>query len=275
MSFRSRIVNKITLALLATAGLAGAQRLTISARPGLVNYIEGQAFLNGNPWLAGTTAPQYLNANDSFATRKGKAEILLMPGTFLRIGDNSSIQMISPSLIAPRFELQQGEASLEGGGLIRGSHIEVVDQNALILIEKDGLYRMTAGVASTVAVIEGSAQVTLLDQTIKLSKGRQTVLLGTLESTKFDLAQDDDLYAWSSVRSQYEAVASYDAAGRLAAADQFTTVGWYFNSFAGCWAWLPIGRCFSPFGWGFYSPLRVGGATVVRCPVFRGGRWQN
>jgi len=196
-----------------------------------------------------------------------------MPGTFLRIGDYSQIHMIAPSLTNSQVELVQGEAILEVIGLMHGSSIEVRDQGALIWLEKDGLYRMTAGTAPTAAVIAGSAQVTLLDRTIKLGKGRQTMLAGILQSEKFDRALDDELFAWSSVRSQYEAAASYDAATRMAQAGQYGALGWYFNDVLDCWAWLPFGRFFSPFGWGFYSPVTVGGATVVKCTVVRGGHW--
>ncbi len=280
MFFRSRIVNQITLALLGVASLgvsfAGGQVMTISARPGLVNYFEGDAFLNGTALMAGAKTPSFVDANDTFTTKKGKAEILLMPGSFLRIGNNVGIRMVSASLVTPRFELVQGEAMVEVVGLLHGSQIEVVDQSALVVIEKDGLYRFTGGGAGpTAAVIEGSAQVTVGERTIKLGKGRQIALVGELKSEKFNMAQDDYLYAWSSVRSQYEAAASYDAASQLAGGDDAATVGWYFNSGLDCWAWLPDGKFFSPFGWGFYSPVVVGGATVVRCPVLRGGHWHH
>ncbi len=269
------VVNKITLALIGFAGLTFGQGLTISARPGLVNYFEGSAFVNGNAIKLGAKDPNYLNANDTLQMTKGKAEILLMPGTFLRVGDYSQTRMLAPSLTNSRVELLQGEAILEVIGLIHGSQIEIVDQGALILIENDGLYRMTAGAVPTAAVIEGSAQVTLQGRTTKLGKGRQTLLAGALQSKKLDLTQQDDLYAWSSVRSQYEAAANYDAASRLAQAGQYGALGWYFNDVLDCWAWLPFGSFFSPFGWGFYSPVTVGGATIVKCTVLRGGSWSK
>ena len=269
------MLSKISLAFLAATGFVFGQGVTVSARPGLVNFVEGEAFLNGNPVLEGTRNPSYLNANDTFWTREGKAEILLLPGTFLRIGANSQIQMLSPSLVNTRVALIQGEAILEVDGLIKGSQIEIIDNGAVMRIEKNGLYRLTAGLVPAAGVIQGSAQVTLLGQTIKLGKGRQTVLVGTLESEKFDLSVDDDLYAWSSVRSQYEAAANYSAATTLAASGQLNVTGWYYSDLLDCWSWLPARICYSPFGWGFYSPLRVGGATVVKCPVLRGGHWHD
>ena len=275
MFLLKQTVSKVTLAAVAFAGWSFGQGLTISARPGLVNYFEGEAFLNGKPLVPGAKDPKYLNANDTFWMKSGKGEILLMPGTFVRVGDNSEIHMVSPSLVNPRLDLLQGEAMVEVIGLLRGSQIEIVDQGAVMVIAKDGLYRLTAGAAPTAAVIQGSAEVMLLDQSIKLGKGRQTTLVGFLRAERFEATSDDDLYAWSSVRSQYEAAASYDAATRLAQAGQYGAVGWYFNDVLDCWSWLPFGSFFSPFGWGFYSPVTVGGATIVRCSVLRGGSWSK
>jgi len=273
MIFLLRCVNRVTLALLAWSGFALGQGLTVSARPGLVNYFEGDVTLNGNPLFVGAAQPAFLNNGDELATQNGKAEVLLMPGTFLRIGSNSRIFVVSASLAAPRVELQRGQAMLEVVGLVRASHIEMVDHGALLLIEKDGLYRLVADeTAPVVGVLAGSAQVTFLGQQLKLHRGSQTWLVGSLQSEPLELAEDDDLYAWSSVRSQYEAAASYDAASRLAESNDTAADGWYFNTVLDCWTWLPVGGFFSPFGWGFYSPVSVGSATVVKCSVYRGGR---
>src|SRR5205823_11016075 len=84
--------------LLVAAISAMPQAYTVSAKPGAVNYIEGHAFLNGQPLSDKGLRSTFLNANDTLSTDLGKAEILLTPGVFLRIGDNSEIRMVSPSL---------------------------------------------------------------------------------------------------------------------------------------------------------------------------------
>ncbi len=272
------MAKKLTFGLLlvAAANWAAGQGLTISARPGLVNYIEGVAYLNGSAINAGASTRSYLGEQDFFWTAEGKAEILLLPGTFLRIGANTQIQMISPSLVSPRVALNQGEAMLEVIGVLKGSHIEVVCGNALMVIEKDGLYRLKADSAmATAGVIAGAAQVYADGQSIRLGKGKQTELVGLLRAERLDLGPDDELYAWSNIRSQYEAAANYDAASRLAAAGQAGAMGWYFDVGMDAWAWLPQYAYFGPFGWGFYSPFLVGGATLVQCPGASGGHFHK
>ena len=43
-------------------------------------------------------------------TKDGRAEILLTPGVFLRLGDNSSVKMISSSLTETQAALTRGQA---------------------------------------------------------------------------------------------------------------------------------------------------------------------
>ena len=99
--------------LLVAAISAMPQAYTVSAKPGAVNYIEGHAFLNGQPLSDKGLRSTFLNANDTLSTDLGKAEILLTPGVFLRIGDNSEIRMVSPSLTDTQVELKKGKAMIE------------------------------------------------------------------------------------------------------------------------------------------------------------------
>src|SRR5581483_2820233 len=110
--------------LLVSAGYALPQ-YTISARPGVVNCIEGNAFLNNKPLSEKGIASTFLSANDTLSTDVGKAEVLLTPGVFLRIGNNTTICMISPSLTDTRFEVKRGEAILEADGLLKENSITV------------------------------------------------------------------------------------------------------------------------------------------------------
>jgi hypothetical protein len=105
-------------------------------------------------------------------------------------------------------------------------------------------------------------------------EGRQTAPVRYLESEPYDVSQDDELYAWSCKRAAYDAAASYDAATTLPKGSA-VTAGWYFDVLLGCWAWLPSSSYFSPFGWGFYSPVTVRHATVVQCSVSCGGHWHK
>jgi hypothetical protein len=265
------------------------QAYTISAKPGVVNYVEGNAFVNGGTISAKTLKTTYLNANDQLSTGAGKAEVLLTPGVFLRVGENSQIRMVSPTLTDTQVEVQRGEAMVEVDQLVKDNRLVVLDHGSSITLAKTGLYRFTADNPPTAAVMEGKAVVRLGDRKVDLGKGRQTVIAENLKAEKFDTKKEDDLYAWSNVRSQYEAAASYQSARSIRVDNSggwagygysgfngWSGPGWFWNAGIGSWAWLPWdGAFFSPFGWGFYSPGLIAYAPIVNAPVYRGGYWNN
>ncbi len=268
--------------LLVTAMYATPQAYTVSAKPGAVNYIEGHAYLNGQPLSDKGLRATFLNANDTLSTDAGKAEILLTPGVFLRIGDNSQVRIISPSLTGTQLEVKRGEAMIEADGLLKENNIQVIDHGASITIEKNGLYRFTADDNPTAAVIDGKAEVYVGDKKTDIGKGHE-IVLADLKEQKFDTKKEDDLYAWSNVRSEYDAATSYQSAKSLSANsfsawggygfDPMYGPGWYWNSAFNGWGWLPgDGAFFSPFGYGFYGAGYLPYAPVVVAPV---GGWHN
>ncbi len=257
-----RVGSKILTGIFVTAMCAMSQSYTTSARPGVINYIEGNATLEGRPLsLNQQQGPTYLNPNDTLATTSGKAELLLTPGVFLRIGDNSAVRMISPDLTNTQVALDHGEAMLEVDQLLKDNHISVLDHGATVTIQQNGLYRFTADAAPVAAVIDGKAQIRVDDHQIELKKGHETELAGVLKPVKFDRKQEDALYAWSNVRSQYDAEASFAAAKNVYVNNYYGGLwggwgpGWYWSPGFASWAWLPYDGAFvSPFGWGFYAP---------------------
>ena len=269
----------VLLGLLLTAVYAMPQAYTISAKPGAINYIEGNAFLNNKQISSKNLKSTFLNANDTLSTDEGKAEVLLTPGVFLRVGENSQVRMVSPSLTDTQVEINRGEVMLEATGLVKDNNVQVLNHGSIITIDKNGLYRFTADNPPTAAVLDGKATVTLDDHKIDLKKGKQTVLAENLKAEKFDTKKSDDLYAWSNVRSEYEAAASYRVSqtaynsGGLGGwrgfgYNGFYSPGWYWDNGFSSWAWLPgRGAFYSPFGYGFYSPGLVTYAPVVLCPV--------
>jgi FecR protein len=276
-----------TAGLLFTAAAALAQNYTISAKPGVVNYIEGITYLNGSKLSDQAVRATFLKAGDSLSTAAGKAEVLLTPGVFLRIGENSEVHMISPTLTNTQLEIVRGEAILEAAGLLKDNSIQVTDHGAVITVEKNGLYRFKADDPPSAAVLEGKALVNFGENKIELNKDRETILGAALKAQKFNPKQEDELYAWSNVRSEYEAAASYQSAKSASLNNYgggwgdfgysgFYGPGWFWNSAFNSYAWLPAnGAFYSPFGWGFYSPGVVGYAPVVTVPVYRGGTWNG
>lgn len=273
--------------MLAVAALALPQTYTISARPGAVNYIEGNVTLDGQALGSYGLKSTFMTAGSLLETQDGKAEVLLTPGVFLRIGDRSRVRMLKPSLIETQLAVEAGESMIEVDQFVKDSHITVSMRGGLTEIDKVGLYRFTAdGAQPSVGVIEGKATVAFGEKHKDLSKGREAFLSDDLKVQEFDKNLEDELLAWSNIRSQYNASLTYQAAKSAYNSSSFNSYdqygygygntgfygqGWFWSNGFNSWLWMPGGEFYSPFGWGFYGPGYVYGAPVIYVPVTGGG----
>ena len=242
----------------------------IPAHPGMLNYVEGQASIDGRSVTNRNVGTADLGNGQVIETAAGKAEILLTPGVFLRLGENSAVRMDSNGLIDTKIAILRGRAMIEADNLQKGNNIQVLENGAVTRLEKNGIYSFGAA-PNAVATFDGKVQVTENDKTVELGRGRSTDLQAPLHPVKFDVKADenDPLYQWSKVRSQYVAEANMQEAGVLAVnRDGWYGPGWYWDPWFGMYSWIPgDGLFWGPFGWGFYSPF-----TVWQAPVYyRGG----
>ncbi len=248
----------------ATAPYAGPRNgasAADQAGPGTVNYVEGQAAVNGQNLAQTAVGRVSLSEGGVVDTQDGYAEILLTPGAFLRLGHNSEVRMIHAGLADTRLQVVRGAAEVEVDELMHGAKLSVELNGSVAQIEKNGLYGFDAAQQS-VRVLDGRATVDQGSNHTTLGKGHEVVLAGgePLKKRSFDekQAKEEPLYVWSRIRSQDEAEASY-AAARHAGAFSAVNTGWFWNPYSGFYGFWPTDAyLYSPFGWGFYSPLYFG-----------------
>src|SRR5579872_7315291 len=72
--------------------------------PGVVNSVEGQVSVNGNPVTAKDIGSVQLGQDQVLTTDLGKAEVLLGPGVVARVGNHSELRMVSAGLSDTRIE---------------------------------------------------------------------------------------------------------------------------------------------------------------------------
>jgi len=248
---------QVPLVMLAVAALGVAKPTTVPA-PGTINYIEGQVALNGQALPVNSAGSAMLETNQLLDTGQGKAELLLTPGVFFRLGDNSEVRMVSPGLADTRVELLKGSGMLEVTELFKENDLGVLVDGATARINKKGLYDFNAD-QPQVSVLDGQATVYEGDAHVTLKKGHEALLANgqTLKSQKLneEAVETDPLYRWSSLRSQYEAEANINTAQTVVVNGGWYGPGWYWNPFWGFYSFLPgDGILYSPFGYGFYSP---------------------
>jgi hypothetical protein len=230
-----------------------------TARPGTLNYVEGQASLGTQTLDAKSIGSVELQPGQALTTGAGKAELLLTPGVFLRLGDKSSLRMISPSLTDTEVDLAEGTATVEVTEIHRENYLRVTEDGKSTELLKTGLYDFDAD-HQQVLVFDGEALVKDGDRSVKVKGGHEVDFSkgSPLKSKKFDkqTVESADLYRWTSLRSSYLAEANADAARTyVAGGPGWYGEGWYWDPWFGAYTFIPYdGIFYSPFGWGFYSP---------------------
>lgn len=267
----------LILALACSAGAWGQS--AISAHSGMVHYVEGTVLLEGQPVDPKFGEFPEVKNDQVLQTKDGRAEVLLTPGVFLRLAEDSSFKMLSNRLSDTAIEVQSGSVMFEVDELLKDNAITVRYKDSTIALTKEGLYRVDADPAR-LKVYEGAAQVIYGTKTVEAHKGRQVALDETLLATSFDSKDTDSFYRWASRRSEYIAAANISSARSSGCSSFAASTGtcsgglggygsgspygnpygmWSWNPYFGMFTYVPgIGFGYNPFGWAFYSPYTVG-----------------
>ena len=121
-----------------------ATSFVVSTKAGLVNYVQGSATVK-----AATSIP----AGQPVGTGPGGAvEILLNPGSYLRMGENSTVVLDATELTDIALRILQGSAVIEASGVDKELPIKVTSGNLKMDIIKDGIYMFADG---KVVVVDG------------------------------------------------------------------------------------------------------------------------
>ena len=274
---RPRWANGLSLAVLAMAALPVHAQTVIGAKSGVINWVEGDAFLGDKPYVMQPSQFGEVKETMVFRTEEGRAEILLPPGVFFRLGEKSSFKMISNRLIDTRIELLTGSAVMEIDDMAKEASVTVLCKDGTVTLSKAGLYRFDSQPAQ-VKVYKGSADVAVKDQTVVVGAGKMVQLDGAVAmSEKFNIADTDSLDRWSHRRAEVLANANVSAAkqahygGYGVSNPCSTTYGGYntgpyvrpFGTYIPC-----SGTLNSPYGYRYWSPLAVYRAFYAPQPVY-------
>lgn len=239
-------------------GLHGQQM--ISARAGLLNHLEGNALLNGYQIMVKPGEFPQMKEGDTFRSDAGHQEVLLGPGVFLRLGDNSRFRLVSAQLTGTRVDFQAGSAVIECAGQPKHAHLSLTFQKAMVSILKDGVYRLDSD-PGQLEVYAGEARVLEGGRTQTVGKDRRLVLDGASVPGKFDDQADDALYQWAKRRSEYLAAANGSAAAyvRLSGVS-YASSSWVWNPSYKAYTFLPPSGSWRNL-WGFEYHSPAGGAV--------------
>ena len=249
----------LAVAMGLAAALATFGQNVISARAGLIHHVEGKVLLEGTPVEVKYTQFPEVKEGQQLVTEDGRAEVLLSPGSFLRLGENSSFRMASSRLTDIQFEVLSGTALVEVAELSKEDHITVSFMDRTVSVHKNGLYRFDSEPA-LFRVYEGEAVIGDGREALTVKKGKQVALDSKMMvADKFDPKVGDELYRWASRRAGYLSMANVASAKSIVdRGGSWSTSGWYFNPWYQMFTFIPYrGSYWSPFGFGFYSPTQI------------------
>jgi hypothetical protein len=175
----------------------------ISAKAGLVQFIEGAVFLEGKPLqLLQSGSVQIENGQSLRTGQKGLAELLLNPNVYLRLGENSLLRMDGNKLLEPHLTLEHGSALLEVLEENRVQQISLHHAAGIVEIRNIGLYRLDAA-SGEFRVYSGAATIMIGGEKNDIKSKRMIPLGKNLTSTRFNPSKSDALHSWAAKRSFY------------------------------------------------------------------------
>lgn len=221
--------------------------------PGTLNYLEGVAYLDGQQLTQQNVGSVTMQAGEELRTSEGRVEILLNPGVYLRVDNDSAVKMLSPDLTPTVVELEHGRAAVEVDQIFRENTLQVVDNGVTTQMVKTGYYEFNAN-SPMARVFKGQAEVEYEHHKWQEVKGLHQMALFPGEHAKTrgftpDLSEDQ-LMAWSKLRSENLAEANNQIASEYYGAGY--EPGWYPDPWYSGFTYLGMNPFYSPFGWGFY-----------------------
>ena len=199
--FRRFVPALAALALVATAAKA---QFAISLRAGLVHYLEGRVMVEGQELGEDTAQFRRVGRGEVLTTGEdGRCEVVLAPGSRLRVGPGSSIRMLSDDITDIRLELIGGSVIIDWDGGPEEAPIRLVHEDSQIELREHGLYRLdsTPNSGGWLRVFNGEAQFTRDTAQATVLDGR-AIRLGSGDVEDFDRKQKDSLDAWNRERGR-------------------------------------------------------------------------
>jgi hypothetical protein len=263
--------------LIAFAGLPVLAQSVISAHSGLIHYVEGRVLLDGKPVEVKLTAFPELKEKMELRTEDGRAEVLLNPGVFLRLGENSAVRMVTNKLSDSQMEFLSGSAVIEADSALvqKENSVTIVYKGSAVHPRKSGIYRFDSQPAQ-LRVLSGEAEVDSGSNVLIVKAGKMVSLDGAVAVEKFNAKEGDALNRWSQRRAEYISMANISAAKYVSDSGRtWGSSGWFYNPYFGMFTYIPMNGMFnSPYGYRYYAPgvvYRVYQAPQVYAPMNGGG----
>lgn len=260
------ILSLVVFLLCAITSVAqNREKFVISAKAGGVNAVTGQASVSAkgkSDWQP-LTVTDDLDAGDRVRTASdGRVEILLNPGSYLRIGGDSEFELSDNSLANLEVRLIRGTAIVEAAGY-DGSElsINITTPHTKLAIVRGGLYRLNVIPSDGTELIVRKGRVILSNSHTKVKGGNKVVFSATSTAIAKLTSEEkkksaEEIEVWSRGRAEELAKANRRITDRMmnsafaslnnsAFFSSRSSGFWFFSSRNGCYTFLPLF-----YGWG-------------------------
>lgn len=177
----------------------------ISTHSGVVHFFEGAVYLNDQPLESHLGKFSTIPQGGELRTAEGRAEVLLTPGVFIRIGERTNIRMVANQLSDTRVELLAGSAVVDSTDPGSGTSVKVLYKNWNVHFLEQGVYRIDSD-PPHLWVFKGKAEVSGGNQGdgLLLSRGMDVAFAPSLvPSQTSDRGHPrDGLSMWADGRQQ-------------------------------------------------------------------------
>jgi len=230
----------------------------ISTHSGILYFFEGTVFIGDQQAEQKFGKFPDVEEGRVLRTENGRAELLLTPGVFLRIGGNAAVRMLSNQLSDTRVELLRGSAILEANPEAADNKVTVIYRNWQLRIPQKGVYRIDSEPAQ-VQAYNGEVEVSVQGKTgaVTVKEGESVPLAGELVIEKAPETGSDEFKNWAMTRSQAVSADNAIAAEIVDDPTQIDASG----VMSGGISYFPLGGMpalgmTSPYGLSFWGPYQ-------------------
>jgi len=216
-------------------------QLVVSTKAGLVNYVQG---------ATNVTRMQLVQPGAPIATGpNGYVEVLLTPGSFLRLDENSQAVLENVDLANVVVHILRGAAVIEAIEVHKEYPIHVTSKELIAEVFQPGIFRFEDGVAT---VIQGKLRTG--GTKLVYDRGWQFFYQDTYRAKKVGAIRPTGLDAFSQQRSELIARANLSM---LPSAQTYQSSWaysyWLFSPGFGAFTFLPRSNYNSPYGYRYYG----------------------
>lgn len=253
------------LPLLLIASVVQAQYL-VSSKAGFVNRVEGKVNLKSSDsaleGLGKAAMGTQMREGDRLVTdADSHAELLLSPGSYLRLNEKTEIEAVRTMFDNTRFDVVQGSVILEVGEIDKKLPLEIGTPRSVVTINKMGIYRIDViGKDVAVSVRKGEAFLGTREQlsangAIKVGGNKVYRLIGDgpPQTAKLSTKVFDAFDQWSYLQAESLVAANYGTLTRARARGALLS-GWIYDPMSNRYTFIPGSwRYSTPYGFAFYS----------------------